>query len=415
MCAAFAYTCGRTFSVKGSWDGELADVKGLPTGLGPKSVGGIAFEGEGGSIKVVDGQLVLGYAQGPLSVSVDDDTMWQANFSKEDTNLRMKGRGLYSIDWDVSKSAAVEGLGAVDVNVSSSRSFGVAVKPDFPQLKGADIKAVATSHGDDLQGSLEVAREVIPGTDVMYSVANEEGNYNLDELKHKAKVSSKLDDFTEALIKLEGGKNSAKYNVTVSRDLSGLLQEQTDAVIGADNGGVYGALSGTRSIKEGLSSSYQASARGFSKESTPTLTYTGSLAHKYGKITVSRTSGEPMKAALESSVSSGPLKASGKLSQVLQKDAPAPSFNVTLGRDLADVLPSGAEVVIGMDSPSVDGVYGKVAAKLEADAATVEYASVGRIKDMEHSLKVSNNLGYAKLVKAGDSAPRVQLGYQFEA
>lgn len=411
--------------MKGAWDGQFSDILELPRGLGPKSIGGLVFEGDTAdgkaNIVVKDGRLVVGYSEGPVSVSVGDDQAWQANFSKADFQVHVKGHAWDEIDWDMAKNAAVAGLGTVGINVSSDKSFGIAVVPELSQLMGFDIKAVASSHGEDVKGRLDAQRALTDQVNLSYSLENDEGQYKLEDLKHKAIVNAKLDDFSAALVRLESSKDAKVYNLTLRRDLTGFFKSKekaqavkADAVLGADSQGVYAALYGARPLKNGLSASYQASARGLSKEVEPVLSYSGTLAHELGTLTVSRSSGEPLEMKLESKVTDGPLAASGKLSQTLARDA-APSFNVTVSRDMADVLP-GTEIMLGVDSASLDGVYGKIAGSWAAgDEAKIEYSSIGRVTDMAHTLKVSNDLGYAKLVKAGDAAPRLQLGYQFEA
>jgi len=112
----------------------------------------------------------------------------------------------------------------------------------------------------------------------------------------------------------------------------------------------------------------------------------------------------------------GPIRAQARVDQTLDTTMTMPSFNVSLSRDMADLLGSGASVQVGADGTTLDDLYGSVAAsRALGKVGSLEYSSAGRLKDMENSVKVANDLGFARVVKRGDLAPRLQLGYQFEA
>jgi len=190
-----------------------------------------------------------------------------------------------------------------------------------------------------------------------------------------------------------------------------------EAVVGADNDGIYGAFAGSRAVSKGVTAGYKLSGRvahGEAAESN--LKQVASLSHDLGTLTLSQATGEPVSAVLESDVTRGPLRAQGRLMQTFGGEVEVPSYNLTLTRNLADLLGPGAEAQIGVDDASLDGLYGRLAARRDLGKRTsVEYASAGRLKDLEHSVKVANDLGYARLVKSPDNAPRLQLGYQFNA
>jgi len=414
------YLSGPGFSVKGAWDGQLTDAKALPKGLGPETISGIAFgeQTDNGlvNIAVEDGHLVVNYAEGPLSLRMDDEQVWQANFTRPDTALRASGRATEDLIWDISKHSDVEGLGAVDVNVSSGQNFGIAVAPSLADLKGTQLKAIARSHGGDVQARLEARRQLMEGVDLSYGVENEEGNYDLERFSHDARLTARLDSASEAVLSLAGDRHSQRYNATFTRDLGSLWQGDGEAAMGADNDGIYGAFAGSRAIGQGITAGYKMSGRIASGESSSSLAQAASLSHELGRLTLSQATGEPVSALLESDVTRGALRAQGRLMQTLGGEVAVPSYNLTLTRNLADLLGSGAEAQLGVDDASLDGLYGRLAARRDLGKhASVEYSSAGRVRSLEHSVKVANDLGYARVVKSSDSAPRLQLGYQFNA
>jgi hypothetical protein len=419
LLVAACYLGGPGFSVKGTWDGQLTDAKTLPKGLGPEAVSGLALgeQYDNGlvNIAVQDGHLVVNYAEGPLSLQVDDEQAWQANFTRPSTALRVSGRAAEDLKWDISKHSDVEGLGAVDVNVSSGQNFGVAVTPSLPDLKGTKVRALARSHGGEVQARIEATRQLMEGVDLSYGVENEEGNYDLERLSHDARLTARL-DAGEAVLSLAGDKEAQRYNLTLSRDLGKLLHGDADAVLGADNDGVYGAFAGRRAVGQGLTAGYRTSFRAASKEADPSLAHAASLSHELGTLTLSQATGGPVSAQLESDVKRGPLRAQGRVVQTLGGEVTVPTYNLTLTRDLADLIGSAAQAQVGLDDASLDGLYGRLAARRDlGHGASVEYASAGRVKSLEHSVKVANDLGFARVVKSPESAPRLQLGYEFNA
>jgi len=423
LTGLFATTCyfgGPSFSVKGAWDGQLTDVTSLPKGLGPETVSGLAFgeQTDDGAVNIAveDGHLVVRYAEGPMSLRVDDEQAWQANFTRPNTALRARGRATEDLEWDISKHSDVEGLGAVDVNVSSGSNFGIAVTPSLPDLKGTHLTTSARSHGGDIQARLEAQRQLMTGVDLTYGVENEEGNYDLESLLHDARLTARLDSDSEAVLSLAGDRQSQRYNATLTRNLGKLLQGDGEVVLGADNDGIYGAFTGSRSVGQGLKAGYKMRGRAAGQGAEPSLDQEASLSHDLGKLTLSQATDGLVSALLESDVTRGSLRAQGRLMQTLGGEVAMPSYNLTLTRDLADILGEGAQAQIGVDDASLDGLYGRLAARRDlGEHASVEYASSGRVTSLEHSVKVANDLGFARVVKSPENAPRLQLGYQFNA
>jgi len=95
-----------------------------------------------------------------------------------------------------------------------------------------------------------------------------------------------------------------------------------------------------------------------------------------------------------------------------------PEFNLTVSHDLSKALHhlgAEGEVLAGIDDASIDGVYGKIAAKRNlGNGLSLQYSSQGRGSSADHTLKLSNALGQVELVKAQDVAPRLRVGYQVE-
>jgi len=307
----------------------------------------------------------------------------------------------------------------VDVNVSSAQHFDIAVAPSLPDLQGTQLRALARSHGSgDIQARLEAQRRLMKGVDLSYGVENEEGSSPMmfEQLEHDARLTARLDSDSEAVLSLAGNRQAQRYNATFTRNLGKLLQGDAEAIVGADNDGFYGAFAGSRAVGRGLTAGYKMSGRVATGEADPSLAQAASLSHDLGTLTLSQATGEPISALLESDVRQGPLRAQGRLMQTLGGEVAVPSFNLTLTRDLADLLGPGAEAQVGVDDASLDGLYGRLAARRDlGQHASVEYASAGRAKSLEHSVKVANDLGFARLVKSPDNAPRLQLGYEFNA
>merc|ERR1712216_1016225 len=121
-------------------------------------------------------------------------------------------------------------------------------------------------------------------------------------------------------------------------------------------------------------------------------------------------------ADLELGIQQGDARLDGKLGYALGADAP--TFNLTVSSDLSkalNALDAQGELQLGIDAASVDGLYARVAARRQlGENIALSYSSQGRANSLAHSLKVSNDLGFAELVHAGDE-PRLRLGYQFDA
>merc|ERR1712039_401896 len=96
-------------------------------------------------------------------------------------------------------------------------------------------------------------------------------------------------------------------------------------------------------------------------------------------------------------------------------------YNVSFARGFGDVAPLDASVHAGVDE---DGLYGKVVAQkdlgrgLDAEyeaSARFDFADEERKASLAHALKFSNKLGYAQLLHGSNEAPKLRLGYEFNA
>merc|ERR1711933_335552 len=95
-------------------------------------------------------------------------------------------------------------------------------------------------------------------------------------------------------------------------------------------------------------------------------------------------------------------------------------YNVSFARGLGDVAPVDTDVHVGVDE---DGVYSKVVAKRGLGRVDAKYEASARFNfgeeerkaSLAHALKLSNKLGYAQLSHGSGEAPRMRVGYEFNA
>jgi len=404
---------GPALSVQGAWEGGLADVRSLPRGFESNVAGGLTFNDKGASVTVEDGHMNLRWADGPVSLSMDDGKAWQANITEKDMEFRSRGSGLNDFSWEATKRSAVDGLGDVEIDLNSARDFGVSVEPHLPDIAGAKVKVLTHSRGDDIYGRLEAQRALSKNVDLKYTVENVEGDYDPANLAHAARLVGRLGDGTMVLNLANQGQTPS-YNATYAHNLGG----DSGLVLGVDDDGVYGTFAKDLAISKGLAAAYQFAGRSHQGDwSDPTFAQSAKLSHDLGTLKLSHANGEPVHAVLESEIGRGSNSVQGKLGYTLGSEEP--TFNLTFSSDLAGALKrleGDGTMQVGIDSASPDGLYGKLAAGRKLRGGyNVHYASEGRLNDMEHSLMLSNDLGYGQVVKKGDDDPRLRLGYQFNA
>jgi len=406
---------GPAFSVRGNWEGGLEDVLHLPKGLENHVVGGLTFDKNGASINVEDGHMNLRYADGPMSFSMDDGSAWEANLTEDGMMLRARGKGANDISWDASKRSNVRGLGDVDINVNSERDFGVAVAPPLPDIAGAKLKVLARTQGEDIYARLDAHRQLGKDMDLSYSVENVDGDYDLANLAHAAQFVGKHGQGS-LVAKVASQGQATSYNATYAHDLSQALRGDSGVVVGVDNEGLYGTFAKSHEVATGVKAGYAFRGRSaLSEGADMNFDHSAKLSSDLGTLKLSQANGDPVEANFASNIAMGGNSVRGELGYAV--GAEEPTFNLTLTSDLADALKrldGDGSLQVGIDDASPDGIYGRLAASRKfGKDVNVRYASAGRLNDLEHSLTLSNGLGFGQLVKQGDADPRLRLGYQF--
>jgi hypothetical protein len=388
--------------------------------LRPELANGFAFAAKDGraNATIEDGHLQVNYGDGPLSLSVDDEYVWQANYSADDTKLHVRGDGMKDMTWDISKQRVVDGMGVVGVNADSDKRFSFLVEPFLPKVRGVQLKANARSNSaDGIHWHLGAQRQLPKNLALEYTVEGS-GDLALENLAHEARLDGEFGKENKASVVLTHNADDALgYNATFTRDLSTLAGPESGLTIGADDFGVYGNLTVNPTLGKGLRASYNLAGRA-DHEEEPEFAHSIKLSHDLGTLKLSQASDEDVEALFESDVKRGANRAQASVGYTVGDDIP--TFNVSLTRELTDALKklsTDGEVQIGIDDASVEGLYGRVSAARKFDngiGATV--SSGGRLNAMEHSMTVSNKLGYAQLLKSPKHGnPRLRVGYQFDA
>mmetsp|Transcript_14623 Transcript_14623/g.34508 ORF Transcript_14623/g.34508 Transcript_14623/m.34508 type:complete len:446 (+) Transcript_14623:85-1422(+) len=411
------------FTVKGVWDTPLSDAKEFPAGFGPDSVAGMVLEEQtssGGAVSLtLKDRLGLAYKEGPFSGSWDDTNAWQANYTTDDLDVLLSGLGAEPFAWKASKTAAVEGLGDVQVNVSSADGFGVGVARDLPQIAGMQLKGYARARNDALLGRLVAERTFGDSGLVQYSMENPEGEYEMNNWTYKALLTQGLQDGT---LTVKGARERAEvsYNVSYERSLDDLLKGAADSIVGLDTDGLYGKLQTSHSIGKKVQADVVASGKSDTRFNSPSYAGSLKLSHDLGSVKLSTASDEPVEVSAATSLDVAGMTLSGKASTIAEKGADI-KYNVTLSKDLSDVLsklegsPTGS-LVIGSDAASEDGLYGRLqASRALGNDFVGELSMAARGREFTPAVKVSNQLGYAQLSKPSDSAARLKVGYEFSA
>jgi len=104
----------------------------------------------------------------------------------------------------------------------------------------------------------------------------------------------------------------------------------------------------------------------------------------------------------------------------VSRDAGELGYNVSYTRSLHDLVPVDSSAQVGVDE---DGVYGKLTASRDlGNGIDAYYEALARLglgdsdkERLQHTLKLSNQLGYAQLLHGKGEAPRLRVGYEFNA
>jgi len=239
---------------------------------------------------------------------------------------------------------------------------------------------------------------------------------DLENLFWEASQDSSVEDVGDVRVEFNSDK---AYNLTVARHkLAEIAGVHLDAKVRATNAGVTSRLGARRSLPGGAEATYSVeNPVGVYKVGRSTHNARLSVPVAGGEAALSF-EGDSSSQAYEGSYGRGVGGGHADL-RVSHTDG-AVGYNVSYARGLADTLPVDAGVHLGIDD---EGVYGRVTAKRDlGHGIDAEYEANARLelgneqqKSLSHALKLSNKLGYAQLVHSNGEAPRVRMGYDFDA
>lgn len=409
------------FTVKGVWETTVSDAKQFPNGFGPDSVAGMVLSettASGGEVTLtLKDRLGVLYKEGPLRASWDDSNAWQANYSTDEIALLLSGQGAEPVGWAASKKAAVEGVGDVEVNVSSSAGYGVAVTRELPTAAGLQLKGYASARNDALLGRLEAERTWGESGSIKYSMENAEGDYSLDNATYKAVLTDSVQDGT-LTAKASRAQSAVGYNISYEHGLDALVGGEADVLVGVDEEGVYGKLQTSHSLNKLIQADMVASGKSDTGFNSPSYAGSLRLSHDLGSVKLSKVNDEPLDVRAASSLDVGGLSVSASVNTTASKGADI-KYNVSASKDLSEVLSKlegSGSMTIGVDAASEDGLYGALQASRELGKGFLaELSMAARGRQVTPAVKVSNRLGYAQLTKPPSSAPRLKVGYEFSA
>jgi len=253
------------------------------------------------------------------------------------------------------------------------------------------------------------------GQDASLKIRGEAGD--LDTIFWEASQDSSVEDVGNVRVEFNSDRN---YNLTVTRPLLATIAgAAVDAKVRATNDGVAGHLGVRRSLPKGAELSY-------SVENPVGVYELGSSKHA-GRLSVPVAGGmatlnmEGNAAEQEYRGSYARNVVGGLASFEVTRNDGALGYNVSYARGLEDIAPVDASVHVGADH---GGVYGKVAAsRTLKNGVDAQYEALARLNlgkeereaKFMHALKVSNSLGSAQILHGSGEAPRLRLGYEFEA
>jgi len=239
---------------------------------------------------------------------------------------------------------------------------------------------------------------------------------DLDSLSWEAAQSSSVEDVGDVQVEFNSDR---EYNLTVVRQqLAKLAGVELDAKVRASNGGVTGRLDARRQLPHGVAASYSVE--------NPMGVYDVASAKHVGRLSAPvaggeaalRVEGDASAQAYEGSYTRD--VAGGRADLRVSHQDGALGYNVSFARGFGDVAPVDADVHVGADE---DGLYSKVVAKRSVGRMDAQYEASARFNTGEeerkaslaHALKLSNKLGYAQLSHGSGEAPRMRVGYEFNA
>jgi hypothetical protein len=246
------------------------------------------------------------------------------------------------------------------------------------------------------------------------------------KLSWEASQSGEVDGVGDVTLEFNSDK---EYNLTVGRQqLAAIAGATLDGSVRATNAGVTGCLEVRRDLFGQADLSYSVE--------NPVGVYTVADCKHLGQLTVPVAGGNAeFKLKIESDAGSQSYQGSYGL-EVPQVGGLAElkaslkgeelGYNVSYARALNDLLNEDADVHVGVDQ---EGVYGRLRARRElTEGLSADYEATGRVElvdkgdegdawkhDLAHALKISNKLGYAQLLHGKGQAPRLRVGYEFDA
>eukprot|EP00929_Paragymnodinium_shiwhaense_P116177 TRINITY_DN854_c0_g1_i1.p1 TRINITY_DN854_c0_g1~~TRINITY_DN854_c0_g1_i1.p1 ORF type:complete len:378 (-),score=111.93 TRINITY_DN854_c0_g1_i1:313-1419(-) len=361
---------------------------------------------------------------------------WQANFTRDDEQIRFSGKGTDALEWAAFKKGHVKSLGDIELDINSDGNLEVGLTPSQWALQNVTLQGQTHSSSEGIAASF-AARKNTKDYDVNYRVENDAGKYEPTSLKHvltaaaqvaggKATAAYTYDSeghnynstFARdvaggtALLQFADGASDRVYNVTFTRGLEDKLGSPSDVTLGVDDDGAYAAITASRAVAD-LTATMDLSTRAALEGNSTQVSHAEALklAHKLGAVTISSADGGDIDLEGDFLVEQDGNKLAAKVGYTVGAND-STSYNVTLSSDLAQYLKTAADIELGIDN---DGAYGKATASKKLGMGfDVEVASGGRPKDLEHTLKLSHELGYAELVKKQDEEARLRLGYDFE-
>jgi hypothetical protein len=241
---------------------------------------------------------------------------------------------------------------------------------------------------------------------------------DLDNLFWEAHQVSSADGVGDMKVEFNSDK---EYNLTVAKQqLAAIAGANVDGSVRATNEGVTACLEARRALPGKATLSYSVE--------NPVGVYTLNDCKHVGQLTMPVVGGD---AALRVEGDAKTQDYYGSFSRNLQggladlrasREGGELGYNVSYARALDDLLPVDADMQVGADQA---GVYSRLRARrglgenlnaaYEATARVDRGGEMGLQQQLAHSLKLSNKLGYAQLLHGTGQAPRLRVGYEFDA
>mmetsp|Transcript_18246 Transcript_18246/g.39926 ORF Transcript_18246/g.39926 Transcript_18246/m.39926 type:complete len:387 (-) Transcript_18246:222-1382(-) len=358
--------CGPAYAVKGSWEGESMKFKELTKGdlssilhpLEPNvSLPTLGYSRGGLRLSAEDGHLSADYSsnfgdEAAVNFHVDDEKAWRAIMRGDRSWLLVRG----------------EGLGMEKLSWEA-----------FKESRVEDVGDLLLHYDSKGKYNLTLVKDLlaeISGTQIGAQViATNDG------------LSGRLEARRDL-----GGKAHGTYRVQNTLGEYDMTKAKHTGIVVAPLGSGKGSVKVTQDAKT----------------SGVFATYVQALAGGHVNVKLSREG-----AAIGQNITRSRKRAAL---------GSAMGYNVSFQRNLAQAgkLPIDSRILVGADEA---GVYGKFTASQKvADGMKASYEALGRAelgdkhkKELSHSLSLSSKLGYARLVQLDGKAPRLQLGYEFDA